>query len=234
MVFLWQLFLHPNSSLFWIDGVVKKTTDIVTWRFFTRILFRLFGRGGGFGGSPKHKAKSYLLWTKLKHLKFYPKSKLCLAHHKKKTRTLTSICEIFYGCCIKVKFLAVLHLQRFFTHVYLEEKKYISGREIRGFQNLKIFAILCFYLQIRCSAYHWKSHEATFEAKSRFAAHIISRFLVLTMKNPGGFSVLKRVWYLFNQNFPLTIKVYLFAICFLALGQKMVLFATKIPPNTVF
>ena len=32
-------------------GVVKKTaTDIVTWRFFTRILFRLFGRGGGFGG----------------------------------------------------------------------------------------------------------------------------------------------------------------------------------------
>ena len=23
-----------------------------TWRFFTRILFRLLGRGGGFGGSP--------------------------------------------------------------------------------------------------------------------------------------------------------------------------------------
>ena len=41
--------------------------------------------------------------------------------------------------------------------------------------------------------------------------------------------MLKRVWYLFNQNFPLTIKVYLFAICFLALGQKMVLFATKLP-----
>ena len=53
--------------------------------------------------------------------------------------------------------------------------------------------------------------------------------IVLTMKNPVGFSVLKRVWYLFNQNFPLTIKVYLFAICFLALGQKMVLFATKFP-----
>ena len=59
---------------------------------------------------------------------------------------------------------------------------------------------------------------------SRFAAHIVP-----TMKNPVGFSVLKRVWYLFNQNFPLTIKVYLFAICFLALGQKMVLFATKLP-----
>ena len=88
------------------------------------------------------------------------------------------------------------------------EKKYfriVSGREIsRSFQNSKINAILCFYLQICCSAYHWKSHEATFEAKSRFAAHIVSRFL--TMKNPVGFSVLKRVWYLFNQNFPLLSK----------------------------
>ena len=53
-----------RSIFFSMDGVVKKTaTDIVTWRFFTRILFRLFGRGGGFGGSPKHKAKSHLLWT---------------------------------------------------------------------------------------------------------------------------------------------------------------------------
>ena len=79
------IFIFKVDSFFSMYGVVKKTaTDIVTWRFFTRILFRLFGRGGGFGGSPKHKAKSHLLWTKLKHLKFYPKSKLCLAHHKKK------------------------------------------------------------------------------------------------------------------------------------------------------
>ena len=64
----------------------------------------------------------------------------------------------------------------FFTFLqsFFEEKSIFSGREIRGFQNLKIFAILCFYLQICCSAYHWKSHEATFEAKSRFAAHISS------------------------------------------------------------
>ena len=73
------LILKVNSFflIWWRDK--KKATDIVTWRFFTRILFRLFGRGGGFGGSPKHKAKSHLLWTNSNT----QKSKLCLAHHDK-------------------------------------------------------------------------------------------------------------------------------------------------------
>ena len=124
-------------------------------------------------------------------------------------------------------------LSSHFYKVFLEEKKYISGREVRGFQNLKIFAILCFYLQICCSAYHWKSHEATFEAKSRFAAHIVSRFLVTNHeKSSRIFSVEKSLVFIQSEFSPYYQSLP-FCNMFPSLGSKNGSICHEIPPNTV-
>ena len=119
----------------------------------------------------------------------------------------------------------------FFTFLqsFLKKNQNIFWHRNKGFQNLKIFAILCFYLQICCSAYHWKSHEATFEAKSRFAAHISSNH----EKSRRIFSVEKSLVFIQSEFSPYYQSLP-FCNMFPSRGSKNGSICHEISPNTVF